>query len=113
MVLTCSGADGQRLGIVFYGILGASSTPFGSGSTSILCVRPPLQRTRVQGTGGTAGHCDGSFALDLFGYLANHPNALGQPIAPGVRFNVQAWIRDPAAPRGGQTSDALWFEFVP
>jgi hypothetical protein len=111
-VLHCSGVEGARQGIVFYG-LERLAQPWASGSTSFLCVKPPTQRTGAQGSGGTAGACDGSLALDFFGYAAANPGALGTPLAPGATFDAQAWFRDPPAPKTTNLSDAVEFTLFP
>ena len=105
--VTCSGLEGQRAGLFFYGTSGALATPWGSGNSSFLCVKPPTQRTSARNSQGTLGACDGAFSLDLRAFLAANPGALGQPLAAGARFQVQAWYRDPPAPKTTQLSDAL------
>jgi Tol biopolymer transport system component len=61
--ITVSGVEGQKAGMIFYGISGAQSVPFGA-TSSTMCVRPPHQRTDVQFSGGTLGMCDGTLVLD-------------------------------------------------
>jgi hypothetical protein len=60
-----SGVEGQRTGLLFYGLDNASfvATPWGQ-SSSFLCVKAPTQRTLSHGSGGTVGLCDGALALD-------------------------------------------------
>jgi Tol biopolymer transport system component len=106
-VVTCSPLDGQRQGIFFYGIGGRLAQPWAAGSTSYLCVKPPTQRTAAQTSGGTAGACDGALVLDFFQFAATHPAALGQPFAPGQSLQLQAWFRDPPAPKTTNLSNAL------
>jgi hypothetical protein len=62
---------------------------------------------RRAGSGGTAGACDGSLALDWSAYVAAHPGALGAPFAAGDTLWLQAWFRDPPSPKGTSLSDAL------
>jgi hypothetical protein len=112
--ITCSGGEGQVPGILFYGTKGPIDLPWSPLSTSVLCVAvPPLQRTLVQQSGGTAGACDGAYSIDFLAFLASNPGALGQPIAPGEHFNAQWWFRDPLAPGGTNLSNAIAFDLVP
>ena len=49
--------------MIFYGIDGAVAWPWGTGSTSFMCIKSPLQRTPLQLTSGTAP-CTGILALN-------------------------------------------------
>jgi hypothetical protein len=100
--------EGQKSGIVFYGLGGRLELPWGSGS-SYRCVQIPIQRTPQQGTGGTVGACDGAMAVDWNAYLASHPNALGQPFSAGAIVDAQAWFRDPPSPLATSMSNGLEF----
>lgn len=111
--LACSGMEGQRAGLFFYGASGAAAHPWGAGSTSFLCVQPPTQRTSVLTSGGTPAQCNGSLALDLLAFWAANPTALGQPLALGERFEAQAWFRDPLAPKSTNLSNAVRFWIAP
>jgi hypothetical protein len=97
--ITAANAEGQRFGIIFYGIDNTSFVPgpWAPGSTSYLCVKHPTQRTPVQNSGGTLGACDGSFVLDWNAYQTAHPFALGNPWSVGDKLYTQAWFRDPLA----------------
>ena len=54
-----SKAEDNKPGLLFYGLQGrASISPFSSGT---LCVKPPLQRTAVQSTGGGSGGTPGCY----------------------------------------------------
>jgi hypothetical protein len=112
-VLTCSNVEGQKSGLLFYGISGQLAQPWGLGSTSFLCVKAPTQRTNLQGSGGTNGACDGVIALDFLTYLATNPGALGAPGTAGQVFDAQVWFRDPPAPKTTNLSDAIEFMLVP
>jgi hypothetical protein len=105
--IAVAGVEGQRSGIVFYGISGATAAPWATGSTSFLCVKPPTQRTAAQSSGGTNNACDGSLTLDT------HPGALGNPFAGGETVWTQGWFRDPPAPKTTNLSDALEFVVCP
>lgn len=113
-LLTASGVDGQRSGLIFYGLDNSCFVPVPWGaSSSWLCVRAPLQRTPLASSGGTSGACDGALTLDWNGFSQSHPNALGQPWSVGARAFVQAWYRDPPSPKTTTLSDALLLTYVP
>ncbi len=105
--------DGQRSGLFFYGVNGRANAAWSVGSTSLLCVKAPVQRMGLATSGGTFGQCDGQFSVDWSAWSAAHPGALGQPFAAGEIVNAQAWYRDPPAPKGTQLSDALEFVLAP
>jgi carboxypeptidase T len=106
-VVSASSVEGAKTGLFFYGTSGASASPWALGSTSFLCVAPPRQRTPAQGSGGSAGACDGVLALDWNAFVASHPNALGVPFSAGDELWIQAWFRDPPSPAATSLSDAL------
>jgi hypothetical protein len=101
--------EGQKTGLIFYGIsqVGFSPLPWSATSTSFLCVKNPTQRTPPQSSGGTAGACDGALALDWNAYQSANPAALGNPWTVGDKVYVQAWYRDPPAPKTTNLSNAL------
>ena len=107
-----TGVEGQKTGIIFYG-LNSNASPWASGSTSLLCVKAPSQRTGVQASGGTLGFCDGTFSLDWDAYQTAHPSALGQPWTLGNRAYVQGWFRDPPAPKTTNLSNAVEITYLP
>lgn len=113
--ITVTNVEGQKAGIVFYGITTVGFTPhaWASGSTSWLCVKSPTQRTPIQQSGGTFGQCNGSFALDWNAFQQNHPSALGQPWTAGANVYLQSWYRDPPAPKSTNLSNALQMFYVP
>jgi subtilisin-like proprotein convertase family protein len=108
-VLSVANVEGQKQGLIFYGVNNSGFTPtsWGPGSTSFLCVKSPNQRTGTQTSGGTAGLCNGSFTLDWNAYQAANPGALGNPFLAGGKVYAQAWFRDPPAPKTTNLSDAL------
>jgi subtilisin-like proprotein convertase family protein len=108
-VLNVANVEGQKQGLIFYGVNNSGFTPssWGTGSTSFLCVKSPNQRTGTQTSGGTAGGCAGSFTLDWNAYQAANPGALGNPFLTGSKVYAQAWFRDPPAPKTTNLSDAL------
>ena len=112
-VVSCTGVEGQKTGLIFYGISGQNSAPWGVGSTSVLCVKAPTQRGPSQGSGGTLGACNGTITLDFFAFMNSHPLALGQPIAAGQTYDAQCWFRDPPAPKTTNLSNGLEFRLCP
>jgi hypothetical protein len=111
--LTCTGLEGQKSGIVFYGISGGQAQPWATGSSSLLCVKAPTQRTVTQSSGGTIGACDGQIGIDFLAFMAANPGALGQPLAAGQAFNAQTWYRDPPAVKTTNLSDGMSFTMCP
>jgi Tol biopolymer transport system component len=114
-IITVTGVEGLKSGILFYGVdnSGFLPAPWGSGSTSWLCVKPPAQRTPVQNSGGTFGYCDGGYMLDWNAYRAAHPLALGNPPSVGSRVYLQAWFRDLYAVKATNLSNAIELWYVP
>jgi hypothetical protein len=110
--VVANGVEGQKQGILFYGITGAVAQPWGTGS-SFLCVKTPTQRTGVQNSNGTLGACDGALALDWNAFIASSPSALGNPFAGGEQVWIQAWFRDPPSPKTTSLSNALQFVVCP
>jgi hypothetical protein len=106
-------AEGQRFGAILYGTKAPSTTPWGTGGTSHLCVQVPVQRTNIQSSGGTALACDGSLGLDWNAFVAAHPTAQGTPFAAGQTLWFQGWLRDIGAPKNSMLSDALAVTLMP
>ena len=113
-LLSASNLEGQKTGLLFYGINNSGFVPqtWGSG-TSFLCVKAPTQRTTTQPTGGIAGLCDGSMMLDFGAFQLSNPGSLGQPFAVGNKVYAQAWYRDPPAPKTTNLSNGVELTFVP
>lgn len=99
---------GQRNGMLHYGFAPAA-VPFAVGSSSFRCVAAPFQRLGALSSGGVAGQCNGSLALDLNTWLSTHPSALGAPYFAGQTLFVQGWFRDPGAPGAANLSNGLTF----
>ncbi len=112
-VITASNVEGQRTGLIFYGVNGPKSSVWAVGSTSFLCVKAPTQRMNSFNSGGTNNTCTGALATDWLTYLSTHPNAVGQPFATGTVVNAQAWFRDPPAPGATNLSNGLQFTTRP
>jgi hypothetical protein len=105
-IITASNVEGQKSGIIFYG-LAQNNVPWCSaGGSSFLCVKPPTQRTAVQMSGGTLNACDGVLSLDWNAFQIANPGALGNPWNVGDVVDVQAWFRDPPACKTTNLSDA-------
>ena len=110
--LVVGGLDGQRFGMMFYGTSGPASFSWGSGP-AVLCVKAPLQRVGVQATGGNFDECDGSLGFDLGLWIANEPNAMGQPFAAGDTLWAQGWWRDPGAAKNTNLTDGIEVTLLP
>jgi len=113
--ISITNVEGQKFGIVFYGInqTGFSPTPWAVGSSSFLCVKGPTQRTGTGSSGGTINLCDGVLALDWNAYQSAHPTAVGNPWSIGNHVFVQGWYRDPPAPKTTNLSNAVEMTYVP
>ena len=108
-----SGVEGQKQGLIFYGINGPTAAPWGSGGTSFLCVKSPTQRMGTQDSAGTLGQCDGTLSEDWLAFVAAHPTALGAPYSAGTTVNAQGWFRDPPAVKTTNLSNGLEFVLQP
>lgn len=113
--LDVTNVEGQKLGLFFYGVdnTGFTPVPWAATSTSFLCVKPPTQRTLAQPSGGTANACNGSLALDWNAFQLANPAALGTPWLAGEKAYVQAWFRDPPAPKTTNLSNAVELTYQP
>ncbi|NUP97414.1 MAG: calcium-binding protein [Planctomycetaceae bacterium] len=111
--LFASNVEGQKSGLIFYGLDNAGFTPvaWGTGS-SFLCVKSPTQRSTATNSGGTANACDGTLALD-WNTLATNPTVLGFPFTAGQQVFAQAWYRDPPSPKSTALSNAVEFVVEP
>jgi hypothetical protein len=111
--LTAANVEGQKVGLIFYGVTGPIGSPWGAGSSSFLCVKSPTQRTPAMSSGGTASSCDGALSLDLHAFLTANPSALGAPFNVGDKVYAQGWYRDPPAPKTTNLSNGLELTVVP
>jgi hypothetical protein len=111
--ITVANVEGQKSGILFYGLTQGGSPWCSVGGTSFLCVKAPTQRTGTQNSGGTAGACDGSLTLDWNAFQLASPGALGQPFSAGDNAYVQGWFRDPPACKTTNLSDAVELTYLP
>jgi hypothetical protein len=111
--ITVANVEGQKSGIIFYG-LAANALPWCSvGGSSFLCVKSPTSRTGTQNSGGTAGACDGQLSLNWNAFQLANPGGLGQPWAAGNKAYVQGWFRDPPACKTTSLSDGVELTYVP
>jgi hypothetical protein len=112
--LSVANLEGQKQGLIFYGLdnSGFSPLPWSSTSTSFFCVKSPTQRTLPQTSGGTLAQCDGAFTLDWNNFLATFA-ALGEPFAAGDKLYAQGWYRDPPASKTTNLTNAVELTFVP
>ncbi len=109
-VITVSGVEGQKQGIVFYGVdnTGFTPIPWGSGGSSFQCVKLPVVRLgSPTSSGGNAGACDGSYVIDWDAFQTANPASLGNPWVMGEKVFVQSWYRDPLAVKTSNLSNAL------
>jgi len=113
--LTASSVEGQKQGLFFYGVdnNGFAPLPWAPGSTSLLCVKPPTQRTSAQLSNGVANTCGGALSLNWNAFQSANPSALGAPWLVGAKVYVQAWFRDPPAPKTTNLSNAVELTYVP
>lgn len=113
--ISIAGVEGQKTGLVFYGInnSGFIPLPWATGSTSFLCVKPPTQRSLPQSSGGTAGACNGVLSIDWNAFITANPGALGTPFNGTETVFAQGWFRDPTAPKTTNLSNALRFAVAP
>ena len=114
-IISIANVEGQKFGIVFYGInnTGFSPTPWANGSNSFLCVKGPTQRTGTTSSGGTILQCNGAFSLNWNTYQTNNPGSVGNPFAAGNHVYVQGWYRDPPAPKTTNLTNALNMTMTP
>jgi hypothetical protein len=112
-VVNIANVEGQKTGVLFYGINGPHIAPWGLGSTSYLCVKAPTQRMAPQNSGGSIGACNGVLSIDWNAFQTMYPAALGNPWNAGDKVWVQGWFRDPPAPKTTNLSDGLELTYVP
>ncbi|MBM3990757.1 MAG: hypothetical protein FJ298_07080 [Planctomycetes bacterium] len=112
VTVAVSGVEGQKAGLIYYGLNRHLAPWCSSGGTSFLCVKAPTQRTAVQDSGGTANSCDGTMTLN-WSALQSGGTMLGSPFAAGNKVDVQAWFRDPTACRTTNLSNAVELTYQP
>ncbi|NUP95500.1 MAG: hypothetical protein HUU28_04980 [Planctomycetaceae bacterium] len=112
-LITIDDVEGQKSGIVFYGLGALPQAWCSSGGSSFLCVKAPTARSSAALSGGTSGACDGSLSLDWNAYQSANPGSLGSPFTVGQKVYVQGWFRDPPACKSTSLSNALEMTYVP
>lgn len=99
------GVQGQKPGLLFFGLNGAAALPFSGG---VLCLQPPLARGPVALSGGSGPlACDGALQQIV------NDGGIWDP-GPGNTTWIQAWYRDPAGGAGTlgtALSNALALDF--
>ena len=113
-VISVANVEGQKSALMFYGLdnTGFVPSPWGTG-TSLLCVKPPTQRSQRLSTGGTVNLCNGAIAFDWNAFQSANPGAIGNPWSVGEKAFVQAWYRDPPAPKTTNLSNAVELTYQP
>jgi hypothetical protein len=111
--LTANLVEGNKQGILFYGVNGRNAVPWAPGNSSFLCVKLPVQRMGAQNSGGTNGACNGTLAADWSAFVNANPGALGNPFSAGQLVNAQAWFRDPPSPGTTNLTDGVEFTVAP
>lgn len=81
----------QKNGLFFYSLQGRQSVPFGGGH---LLVTPPLRRSGLLNSGGSASgvDCSGSFNFDFNAWVAS---GVDTALVAGATVDAQFWYRDP------------------
>ena len=99
-------AQGQRPGIFLGGTSAPAAISFFGGT---LCVQPPLKRSLIKFTGGTANTCTGAFSMIVNDGNAFPPGGTGFDAGPGSTSFMQGWYRDPQlmSPQGATFDVAL------
>jgi hypothetical protein len=110
--LSITGLEGQKPGLLFYGVSGPKLAPWGA-TSSYLCVDAPTQRTQFSFPSGTPDVCNGVYLLDWNAYVAGHPGALGLPFNPSDQVWAQGWFRDPPSSKQTSLTNALSFSMEP
>jgi Tol biopolymer transport system component len=102
-------ARNQKVGLLFYGHSGPTLAPFFG---RWLCVAPPLKRTALQSSGGSAvgDDCTGALHFDFNALIAGGADPA---LVTGAQIDAQYWARDGGAPFGVYLSNALAFEIQP
>ncbi|MCC6407665.1 MAG: carboxypeptidase regulatory-like domain-containing protein [Planctomycetes bacterium] len=110
-VLSAQKVLNKKPGLLFYSSLAAHGSAFQGGH---LCAKPPIVRTPVQNSGGSAtgNDCTGTFVFDFNAYLA----AGGDPsLSAGSNVWAQYWSRDPGfvAPNNTSLTNGTTFTLLP
>jgi len=104
LVVTAQQVLNQKNGLFFYGTSGQAALPFLGGT---LCANPPLRRTAIQSSGGTAppvSDCSGAYGFDFDAWYAS---GVDPTLSPGAVVDGQFWSRDPSSSAGAGLTDAI------
>lgn len=104
-LVTCANAINQQPGLLYYAHAPAIM-PFQGG---FQCVKAPVLRTAVQGSGGTPSgttDCSGAYAFD---FNARIQSGVDPTLVVGAEVFCQYWSRDPQSPSSTSLSNALRF----
>ena len=112
-IVNVTNVEGAKSALMFYGITGAQAVPWGAGNNSLLCVKPPTQRSQGLNTGGTVNTCNGALAWNWDAFQAANPGAVGNPWTLGEKAWVQAWFRDPTAVKTTNLSNGVELTYQP
>lgn len=112
VTISVNGAEGQKAGLIYYGLTRHSLPWCSSGGSSYLCVKSPTQRTPVQDTAGTTNGCDGTMTLDWSAFQIGGGN-LGNPFLAGNKVDLQAWFRDPSSCKTTSLTNAVELTYQP
>ena len=107
--LNASNLRNQKSGLLFYGINGRLSAPFGGGT---MCVANPRVRTPLQNSNGNSSgnDCTGGMSFDFNAYIAS---AVNPALIAGVVVDAQYWTRDPGSlPGNTNLTDAVEFTIL-
>jgi hypothetical protein len=101
-LVTCANQLNQKSGLFFYSHA-PNAIAFQGGT---LCAKPPLLRTPVQNSGGSAGgsDCTGAFSFDFGARIAS---GVDPTLVAGAEVFIQCWARDPASASTTSLSNAL------
>jgi hypothetical protein len=105
-LVTATGVEGEKQGILFWGLEPTAI----QWNRTYRCVAAPLQRTRIQSSGGTSGQCDGTLSVDFNTWMQANPDKCP---SMGEFVYMQAWFRDPGSERSTSFSDGLRFPICP
>lgn len=113
-VITVSNVEGQKQGLLFYGVSGQVNFPWcPTNSPSLLCVKAPTQRIFPQATGGTTGQCNGQIQNDWNAFQNTFVGAVGAPFSSGTVVTMQGWFRDPPACKTTFLSQGITLTYQP
>jgi hypothetical protein len=106
--ISCANVINQTSGLFFYAHLPAA-TAFQGGT---LCVKPPLKRTAVLSSGGSASGTDCT-GLITYDFAARIHSGVDPTLVAGAEVFVQCWSRDSASPSTTSLSSGVRFLINP